>query len=685
MGSDPIPNPAPADLEMPPSASTAPEDCANPQLLGWVKEWWETARERNSKGVTTYKHAYDSLKACPIAFDHPSSLQQLKGFGPKLCERLTEKLRDYCEENGLPMPVHPSKKRKANRVALSAADAGQDDWGDDAGRPAKKTRKPKQYVPAYRSGPYALLLALSIQDQSGRNGLTKTDLINAAEPYSNASFIAPDDPSKFYTAWNSMKTLIQKELVYKVGRPDRYALSDEGLEVANRLKELAIEKGDIPSRSGTTSSQRAPETTQEPSRDRKPPREDSQEAKRASKAPPKKPPRNGSTSNVIVLDSDDDDGIGGPSHDSFEDDIDDPFANLDNARGARGPTPKEERPGEPTPPSEFRDLVADGGDVENEYEVPRFTPIRLAPGDFTVELVLDVREVRAKTDRDYMQNELAKKGCTPIMRALDLGDALWVAKCTRPGWLSRLGLEGDEIVLDWILERKRLDDLISSIRDGRFKEQKFRLRKSGLRKVIYLVEEIALDSEVRSRYDEATQSAMASIQVVNGWYLKRTQKMDETIDYLADLTKALKKKYEGKPLHIIPTNVITAKNYLPMLDHLREKQPAVDHYVSYPAFASLVSKSDVLTLRDLFLKMLMCTRGITGDKAVEIQKIWKTPRLLIEAYEKCEVPDAAETKKRKINMVSDGLNHLIGHKRIPKGVSQKLAEMWGDLEGAASS
>ncbi|KAK1832857.1 hypothetical protein QBC39DRAFT_390350 [Podospora conica] len=596
---------------MPPSASTAPEDCANPLLLGWVKEWWETARERNSKGVTTYKHAYDSLKACPLAFDHPAGLQQLKGFGPKLCERLTEKLRDYCEENGLPMPVHPSKKRKANRVTLSAADAGQDESEDDADRPAKKTRKPKQYVPAYRSGAYALLLALALQEQTGRNGLIKTDLINAAEPYSNASFIAPSDPSKFYTAWNSMKTLIQKELIYKVGRPDRYALSDEGLEVANRLKELAIAKGD--------------------------------ETKRATKAPPKAS-RAAPASNVIVLDSDDED-IAGP---------------------------------------EFRDVVADGDDAENEHEIPRFTPIRLAPGDFTVELVLDVREIRAKTDRDYMREELVKKGCPPIMRALDLGDALWVARCTRPGWLARLGLEGDEIVLDWILERKRLDDLISSIRDGRFKEQKFRLRKSGLRKVIYLVEEIALDSDVRSRYDEATQSAMASIQVVNGWYLKRTQMMDETISYLADLTKALKKKYEGKPLHIIPTNVITAKNYLPMLDHLREKQPVVDHYVSYPAFASLVSKSDVLTLRDLFLKMLMCTRGITGDKAVEIQKIWKTPRLLIEAYEKCEVPDAAETRKRKINMVADGLNHLIGHKRIPKVVSQKLAEMWGDLEGASS-
>jgi hypothetical protein len=32
---------------------------------------------------------------------------------------------------------------------------------------------------------------------------------------------APPDPTKFYTAWNSMKTLIQKDLVYEHGRPLR--------------------------------------------------------------------------------------------------------------------------------------------------------------------------------------------------------------------------------------------------------------------------------------------------------------------------------------------------------------------------------------------------------------------------------------------------------------------------------
>lgn len=47
------------------------------------------------------------MKAYPLAFQHPSEAQQLNGLGPKLCQRLTDKLQDYCKENGLPMPEHP--------------------------------------------------------------------------------------------------------------------------------------------------------------------------------------------------------------------------------------------------------------------------------------------------------------------------------------------------------------------------------------------------------------------------------------------------------------------------------------------------------------------------------------------------------------------------------------------------
>lgn len=104
--------------------------CANPLLLGWIKEWLDQARDRNSKGITVlvfcysllgplltpryrYKKAYDSMKACPLTFSHPSEARQLHGLGEKLCDRLTAKMKTHCEENGLPMPKRARKGMSA--------------------------------------------------------------------------------------------------------------------------------------------------------------------------------------------------------------------------------------------------------------------------------------------------------------------------------------------------------------------------------------------------------------------------------------------------------------------------------------------------------------------------------------------------------------------------------------------
>ena len=300
-----------------------------------------------------------------------------------------------------------------------------------------------------------------------------------------------------------------------------------------------------------------------------------------------------------------------------------------------------------------------------------------SPGSFTVELVLDIREVRTQKDRDYMQEELTKKGVKPIMRPLDLGDVTWVAKCNTPGLLPTHGNDSDLVVLDYICERKRLDDLISSIKDGRFHEQKFRLRRSGVQNVIYLVEEITIDNGYYEKYEEAVQSAMATIQVVEGYFLKQTQKMDDSIRYLAKMTTMLKEQYEKKTLYVIPTEVLTAQNYLPLLTHLRETQPTASHHITYPAFASLASKSDMMTLRDVFLKMLMCTRGVTGEKAIEIQKRWETPYHFVKAFERCG--SGEEGKKRKRELVASEMSNLVGRKKIQKAVSQTIAEVWADL------
>lgn len=94
------------------------------------------------------------------------------------------------------------------------------------------------------------------------------------------------------------------------------------------------------------------------------------------------------------------------------------------------------------------------------------------PNSFEIVLLVDTREVRAKNDRDYLCNELRRRGVACECRMLELGDMMWIAR--------KNGIyDEEEIVLDYIVERKRLDDLVASVKDGRFGEQKVRSEVCG--------------------------------------------------------------------------------------------------------------------------------------------------------------------------------------------------------------
>lgn len=117
------------------------------------------------------------------------------------------------------------------------------------------------------------------------------------------------------------------------------------------------------------------------------------------------------------------------------------------------------------------DLIDDITDLTNPHtRFSEFEPIVFQPGSFEITLILDNREVKSQKDRDFVYNALKKRQINVEQRSLVLGDVLWVAKCH----LRAGAMVNHECVLDYILERKRLDDLCQSIKDGRFHEQKVR-------------------------------------------------------------------------------------------------------------------------------------------------------------------------------------------------------------------
>ena len=456
------------------------------------------------------------MKACPIVFHHPSEAQILNGLGPKLCDRLADKLQIYCRENGLPMPQKGKSKSKRNGEAPEETEAPP---------PAKKARKTQLYVPKLRSGAYALVMALATLDEGGNQALSKKDLIDLAQPFCDSNFLTPSDPTKFYTAWKSMQTLETKELVCTKGHPTkRWYLSDEGWEVA---KGMQTANGELNGPKKQKGKQKAAEKEkkQGPQKERPMPQSG---RRHTGSSQPTSPSRPAEQPSAITA-----------------------FEILDLSSDPESPVQTALHTPEPQAGSS---CLAPG----TRSPFPASETIRMPPESFEIRLVLDTREIRTTTDREYIASELKKLGVAPIIRSLPLGDVLWIAQ-VKPDFVPWLLAENpgddeeynEEIVLEHIMERKRLDDLIGSIKDGRFNEQKFRLRKSGIKNVTYLIEDYSISAERSEKYGEAVESVIASMQIVSDIFVKQTSKLDNSIRYLARMTKSLEALYKqkGNPSH----------------------------------------------------------------------------------------------------------------------------------------
>ncbi|OCT49049.1 Crossover junction endonuclease mus81 [Cladophialophora carrionii] len=581
------------------------EECMNPLLAGWLKEWMDQAKERSAKSYTVLKRASEATGS----------------------------------------------------DAATAAEAEQSS-------PVQKKRRAQPYVPKYRSGAYGLIVALGTLDRASSQAIPKADLIRLAQEHCDSSYTVPSDTTKYFTAWKSINTLESKELVCTKGHPtQKYYLSDEGWEVADGIK--ANEEG-RPVEKLMQTKKSVPAGEEKISRSAMPgpatkrnlpaarpvtiPRSITPELFSSRPAPAPRPQQSitkvpGAEEPSDILD------LVSASENDWPDS--EPELGLTTVRGGR----THRRP------------TSAGSTTEDTIILPA--------GSFEVKIVLDMREVRSVTDRDYISDELKKLGITPIIRSLPLGDVLWVAEVS-PLYKENLkgadiddGEDGNiEIMLEHILERKRLDDLISSIKDGRFHEQKFRLHKSGIKNVTYLVEEYSVSQERMDKYEDAVESAMASMQVVDNFFVKQTTKLDDTISYLARMTRTLKALYEARDVNVIPAQSFEAEAVTLLLGRLRKTSPDRVFGMTFSVFSAMCDKSESMTLRDVYLKMLMCIRGVTGEKAVEIQRNWPTPRALAEAYEGREQGAARDS------MISDRLGNVIPRKKVAKTLSAKIAEIW---------
>ncbi|RUP50707.1 restriction endonuclease type II-like protein [Jimgerdemannia flammicorona] len=275
---------------------------------------------------------------------------------------------------------------------------------------------------------------------------------------------------------------------------------------------------------------------------------------------------------------------------------------------------------------------------------PPITPIIFHPGTFDIVLIVDMREIKGVNDRDYISKQLHELGVAVEICDLKLGDVLWVA---------RRHNDGMELVLDYIIERKRMDDLVASIKDGRFAEQKARILNFGAARVVYIIKDFA------SPNLQTITTAISTTQVVDRFFVKHTKSLDHTICYLAELHKA-HKAFETQTLQGIPDEHIDYATFLVLRKHL-----ATPYLVTYQSYSMLNSRSGNTTLCDVFASMLATVRGVSGTKALMIAARYCTPQGLIAAY------DVLDSDAERQLMIYNAMNKGVG-----TAVSMQICKIW---------
>ncbi|XP_022261350.1 crossover junction endonuclease MUS81 isoform X7 [Canis lupus familiaris] len=259
-------------------------------------------------------------------------------------------------------------------------------------------------------------------------------------------------------------------------------------------------------------------------------------------------------------------------------------------------------------------------------------PLELGPGEYRVLLCVDVGEAKGAGHKPKLLLELQRLHVTHVVRKLHVGDFVWVAQETRPRDPARPG----ELVLDHIVERKRLDDLCSSIIDGRFREQKFRLKRCGLGHRVYLVEEHGSAHHL-SLPESTLLQAVTNTQVIDGFFVKRTADIKESAAYLALLTLGLQRLYQGHTLRSRPWGTSGDPESRP-----GPSPHPLCSLLTFSDFNAGAMKNKAQCVQEVFARQLMQVRGVSGEKAAAIVGQYSTPASLLAAYDACVTPKEQE-------------------------------------------
>ena len=232
-----------------------------------------------------------------------------------------------------------------------------------------------------------------------------------------------------------------------------------------------------------------------------------------------------------------------------------------------------------------------------------------------------------------------------------------------------------------IFERKSLNDLASSIKDGRYAEQSFRLdgyESVPNHNIVYIIEGDLSKWKENTNYNgrvnkKTLLSSMCSILYYKGFSVIRTMNMKETCELVMNWADKLHREkgtkkpyYSGSKMEKQEPEQDDEKIQLQLQSHPQLQQPIRDsHYCD--VFKIKKEKNGNITPGNIGEIMLCTIPGISSKTAIVIMKEFKTINGLIKSLEKdahCLNSIYMETngKKRKISSqcIENIRNYLLG-------------------------
>jgi ERCC4-type nuclease len=223
---------------------------------------------------------------------------------------------------------------------------------------------------------------------------------------------------------------------------------------------------------------------------------------------------------------------------------------------------------------------------------------------------------------EYLENYENKSKITLIEENLDIGDIL-------------IQTDNEKTVL--IIERKSFQDLLASIKDGRYEEQSHRLIHTSQihpHSIIYLLE--GMFSQLSNPKDKKIiYSSITSLNCFKGFSVMRTSTIQETREWLILFTEKIDKELgKGKEFYYSQQNRIIEleSNIEPDTNselNIKPQEEPKENTINYCNFVKKVKKENI-TPENIGEIVLSQIPGISSITAIAIMKKFSSFSKLIE-------------------------------------------------------